>query len=267
MFQLALLPERSTATNGRLWQRLSVRVPPQPPQPLKTWRAATRSPDCFRNVRGGRGAVECFSEQQTVALDVVALPQPELTTDSPLCNGADVVFDLIDVSDASGCANDTTIYTWTFDDGAIFPAESGLGSVTLTAASFESLNVTIEATAEGLGGAVCPTTTEFVFELNDNPELPALPTDWSLCANGSLLIQADALSNPNGGLAYSWNNTSVPVAFDIVSNPSPLSSKATLFVADGTTASSGEVTLTAIDALGCVAEVSQPWTSWICLKR
>ena len=47
-------------------------------------------------------SVECFSEQQTVALDVVALPQPELTTDSPLCNGADVVFDLIDVSDASG---------------------------------------------------------------------------------------------------------------------------------------------------------------------
>ena len=201
-------------------------------------------------------AVECFSEQQTVALDVVALPQPELTTDSPLCNGADVVFDLTDVSDPSGCANDTTIYTWTFDDGAIFPDESGLGSVTVTAASFESLNVTIEATADGLGGAVCPTTTEFVFELNDNPELPALPTDWSFCANGSLLIQADALSNPNGGLAYSWNNTSAPVAFDIVSNPSPLSSKATLFVADGTTASSGEVTLTAIDALGCVAEVS-----------
>ena len=34
--------------------------------------------------------LECFSEQQTVALDVVALPQPELTTDSPLCNGVDV---------------------------------------------------------------------------------------------------------------------------------------------------------------------------------
>ena len=45
---------------------------------------------------------ECPSEEQTVVLDVVAFPQPELTTASPLCNGVDVVLDLTDLSEETG---------------------------------------------------------------------------------------------------------------------------------------------------------------------
>ena len=96
--------------------------------------------------------LECASAQQTVGLDVVAPPQPELTTDSPLCNGVDVVLDLTDVSNVSGCENDTTIYQWTLDDSMTVMNDSVLGSVTLQDAAFETLNVTIEATATGSGG-------------------------------------------------------------------------------------------------------------------
>ena len=199
----------------------------------------------------------CSSEEQSFALDIVALPQPELTTDSPLCNGVDVVLELADVSDLTECTNNGTTYTWTLDDGTTVTPHAGLGGYTVQDASFETLTVTIDAEATGSGSTLCLSSTEFVFDLNDNPELPPLDDDWAFCENGSLLIQGDALSNPNGGnLAYSWNNSSVPAAFDIVPNPSPLSSKATLFVADGTTASEGEVTLTVIDALGCMAEAS-----------
>ena len=53
--------------------------------------------------------LECASEEQTVALDVVALPQPEVTTDSPLCKGTDVVLDLTD-NIVSGCTNDSIDY-------------------------------------------------------------------------------------------------------------------------------------------------------------
>ena len=202
---------------------------------------------------------ECASEQQTVGLDVVALPQPELTTNSPLCNGVDVVLDLTDLSNVSGCENDTTIYQWTLDDGMTVMNDSVLGSVTLQDAAFETLNVTIEATATGSGGAMCTTTSDFVFELNENPTLPSLPMDWVICDGGELLIEDDVegTPGPNGGnLTYSWNNTSVPAAFVITPSGSPASPEAVVTVVDGTSASFGEVTLTAIDQLGCMAEAS-----------
>ena len=42
-----------------------------------------------------------------------------------------LVLDLTDVSNVSGCENDTSIYTWTFDDGMTVPRRTWLGSVTL----------------------------------------------------------------------------------------------------------------------------------------
>ena len=201
--------------------------------------------------------LECASEQQTVALDVVALPQPELTTDSPLCSGVDVVLDLTDLNDVSGCENDTTIYQWTWDDGVTVMNDSVLGSLTLEDATFETLNVTIQATATGIDGTMCTTTSDFVFELNENPTLPSLPMDWVICDGGELLIDGTGTPGPNGGnLTYSWNNTGVPAAFVITPTGSPASSEAMVTVVDGTSASLGEVTLTAFDQLGCMAEAS-----------
>ena len=100
---------------------------------------------------------------------------------------------------------------------------------------------------------MCTTTSDFVFELNENPTLPSLPMDWVICDGGELLIDDDGAGTPgpNGGiLTYSWNNTSVPAAFLITPTGSPASSEAMVTVVDGTSASFGEVTLTAFDQLG-----------------
>ena len=201
--------------------------------------------------------LECASEEQTVALEVVALPEPEVTTASTMCKGTDLVLDLTDNIETTGCTNQSTDYVWTLNDGSNVTTSNNAISVTLPAASFESLDVTIDAEATGTSGLTCATTALFIFDLFDNPVLPALPLDWTICDEGSLTIDGDVTLNPNGGdLAYSWNNSSVPAAFVITPAGAPSSSEAIVTLVDGTSESLGEVTLTVVDELGCFAEAS-----------
>ena len=211
--------------------------------------------------------LECESEEQTVALEVVALPEPEVTTASTMCKGIDLVLDLTDNSEATGCTNQSTDYVWTLNDGSNVTTSNNAISVTLPAASFESLDVTIDAEATGTSGLTCITTTSYVFDLFDNPVLPALPLDWTICDEGSLTIDGDVTLNPNGGeLAYSWNNSSVPAAFVITPAGAPSSSEAIVTLVDGTSESLGEVTLTVVDDLGCLRKPQRALTFWTCLK-
>ena len=62
--------------------------------------------------------LECESEEQTVALEVVALPEPEVTTASTMCKGTDLVLDLTDNIETTGCTNQSTDYVWTLNDGS-----------------------------------------------------------------------------------------------------------------------------------------------------
>ena len=174
-----------------------------------------------------------------------------------MCRGTDGVLALPDNIQTTGCTNQDIDYVWTLNDGSNVTTTNNAISVTLPEASFESLDVTIDAEATGTSGLTCATTALFIFDLFDNPELPALPLDWTICDEGSLTIEGDVTLNPNGGdLAYSWNNSSVPAAFVITPVGAPSSSEAIVALVDGTSESLGEVTLTVVDALGCFAEAS-----------
>lgn len=207
-------------------------------------------------------SLTCSSALLTSGLEVVATPQPEVTTLSTLCQGTDVLFELTENNAGAGCNTSTTSYLWALDNDNVISNATGTTPVTLSNVSGSTVSVTIEALSEGLGGSSCPATETFVFDLLVNPEFDALPTNWVLCEEGSLAVEATLLSNPNGGnLTYTLTNADAPNAFDI-DQPSTTSPAATLSVANGTTASAGNVTWSVVDGAGCTAEVTASVDIW-----
>lgn len=202
----------------------------------------------------------CPSEELLTTLDVVALSQPEVTTASTLCSGLGIVLDLTEQNDANGCVAPDFAYDWTIDNGTVV-THSGTSSYPVAGGSFTNILVTVDAQSTGASGLVCTSSESFDIAVNDNPTIEPLAVDWTLCVDGSLVITGTMASNPNGGVAYSWNNNDVPGVFAI-DHPSPFSADATITLATGSTATEGTLTLSVVDGTGCVAEASTVVDVW-----
>ena len=203
----------------------------------------------------------CDSEELLSTLDVVLVSDPVVTTASSLCDGVDITLDLAEANAGSDCLIPSVTYTWTVDDGTSLLAHTGTASYVLPGGDYTSVGVTVEAISTGPDGLSCPSSTTFAFDVNDNPELDPLELDWVLCSGSDLAITGSLANNPNGGVGYSWNNADVPAVFSI-DHPNPFSPDASISLASGSTATEGTLTLSVIDAGGCVAEVSTVVDVW-----
>ena len=54
------------------------------------------------------------------------------------------------------------------------------------------------------GTVTCENNWTLDVDVQDNPEIAGLPVDAVLCDNGELVLEADVLDNPNGGLDFAW---------------------------------------------------------------
>ena len=194
--------------------------------------------------------LECESEEQTIFLEVVALPEPGVTTASAMCKGVDLVLDLTENNEGTGCTNQSTDYVWTLNNGSSVTTTNNAISVTLPAASFESLDVTIEAEATGTSGLTCATTTSFVFDLFDNPEVNIISTD-AICVGSTETLTAEPVSGTGqGGLTYNWSNENDPAAF-VIDAPNDAVTDIQVDVG-GVIPDEGSLMVTVTDQEGCV---------------
>lgn len=203
----------------------------------------------------------CNSEELLSTLDVVLVSEPVVTTASSLCDGVDIALDLSEANEGANCQAPTVTYSWTVDDGTSMFSHTGTLPYVLPGGDYTTVGVHVEAVSTGPGGLSCPSTATFSFDVDENPELESLALDWVLCSGSDLDITGVLATNPNGGVAYSWNNADVPGVFNI-DHPTPFSADASISLAVGSTASEGTLTLSVVDAGGCVTEVSTVVDVW-----
>ena len=101
------------------------------------------------------------------------------------------------------------------------------------------------------GSLTCENNWFLDVEVHDNPEIAALPAEVVLCDNGDLDLAADVLSNPNGGLDFTWD---LDASDDFNTEETNGGQSLTLSLIEGVNASGTTVTLVVTDVEGCMAQ-------------
>ena len=199
----------------------------------------------------------CRSEELVQSIDVVALAMPVVTPTSPLCKGTDINLAFSETANAVGCVALDAIYEWTITAGSAVVVETGLDPVSVPAGTFGAIDIEGQTQSVGSSGLVCPTSQLFSLTIVDTPQIDELLLGV-VCRDGDLTIDA-TVQDPNGGLVYTWVDSSMPQAFEIVHNDASVG-EATLSVQPNAAAvSEGEVTLNIEDSQGCIASASGMW--------
>ena len=103
------------------------------------------------------------------------------------------------------------------------------------------------------GTVTCENIWTLDVDVQDNPEIAGLPVDAVLCDNGELVLEAEILDNPNGGLDFAWT---LDMAGDFNAIESNDGQSLTLSLLNGSEASSTNVSLVATDGEGCVTQIA-----------
>ena len=202
----------------------------------------------------------CRSEELVQSIDVVALAMPVVTPTSPLCKGTDINLAFSETANAVGCVALDAIYEWTITAGSAVVVETGLDPVSVPAGTFGAIDIEGQTQSVGSSGLVCPTSQLFSLTIVDTPQIDELLLDV-VCRDGDLTIDA-TVQDPNGGLVYTWVDSSMPQAFEIVHNDASVG-EATLSVRpDAAAVSESEVTLNIEDSQGCIASASGMVDIW-----
>ena len=138
----------------------------------------------------------CVSGTATVNVDIVPIPDaPSISSNSPLCEGEDLVLTASNVDGATYTWYDgsNNIITTTVDNSLTIP------TVTLADAGTYGVSVNVS-------GCESPTNTTVVV-VKPRPDAPAVSNNGPICENERLTLFAEIIS----GATYTWTGPNGPV--------------------------------------------------------